>query len=222
MSRCARHKLEDSRGNLKEIKGYNRSMSSNFPLKSFIKSFNISSPDWSKAPEGFPRVDYDGLNSNEVSKLNSIKTLWELDSASRRTKQPTQSSRVWKDPEGYKYLVQWSNAVLLRLLVRKLTESLPKSEYRRKAQLDDCARSVVRNIEEGYKRATTAEYIQFLGYSQGSLEETKGDIKDLTQDKFLKSIPGSGLTSIGVNLKSFNESFKRPLEDFKGVYRSLE
>lgn len=147
-------------------------------------------------------------------------------------KSPLQNSRVWKHPEGYKYLVQWSNSVLLRYFGRRLTDSLPKSEYRRKAQLDDCLRSVIRNIEEGFKRSTTSDYLQFLSYSQASLEEGKGDIKDLTQDNFLKSKLGSSLTSIGINLGDFNKalsssnhplySSNNPLEEFKGSYRRLE
>ncbi len=48
--------------------------------------------------------------------------------------------------------------------------------------LIDSARSVKRNIEEGFKRATTSEYIQFLGFSRGSLEELHGDLMDLEKD----------------------------------------
>jgi four helix bundle protein len=142
------------------------------------------------------------------------KTLRELE----KTKNPQSNSRAWKDPEGYKYLVPWSNAVLLRFFIRKFTESLPKSEYRRKSQVDDAARSVVRNIEEGYKRTTTSEYLQFVGYSQGSLEEVKGDVRELTEDKFLQSKPGSNLTKIGINLGEFNQG----LREDKGNYRKLK
>ena len=131
---------------------------------------------------------------------------------------PQQRSRVWQNPEGYRYLIQWSNTVLLRFLVRKLTDNLVKAEYRRKTQLDDAARSVVRNIEEGYKRSTTLEYIQFIGYSQGSLEEVKGDIRELTEDGFLASRPGSSLADLGINLGDFN----RALKGNKGNYRKLK
>lgn len=133
-------------------------------------------------------------------------------------KNPIQKSRAWKDPEGYRYLVSWSNSVLLRYLIRLLTSSLPKSEYRRKAQLDDAARSVVRNQEEGFKRSTTKEYFDFLGFSQGSLEEVKGDVRELTEDEFLKSNPGSNLASIGINLKAFHEALipKGKIKDIKG------
>lgn len=141
--------------------------------------------------------------------------------------QPLQRSRTWRDPEGYKYLVQWSNLVLLRFLIRKFTDSLPKSEYRRKAQLDDAGRSTVRNIEEGYKRATTSEYLQFVGYSQGSLEEVKGDARELAEDGFLKSKPGSSLADLGIDLGDFNKALKDvkgELKDVKGSefqYRPL-
>lgn len=127
------------------------------------------------------------------------------------------STRQWKHSEGYKYLACWTNAVLLRFLIRKLTAGFPNSEYRRKNQLDDAARSVVANIEEGYKRPTTKEYLDFLGFSQGSLEEIKGDIKRVYQDGFLKSKPGSNLIDLKINL----EEVKGLLKDSKGII-SLE
>ncbi len=125
---------------------------------------------------------------------------------------PYKSTRQWTHPEGYKYLSVWTNAVLLRFLVRVLTEELPRSEYRSKSQIDDAARSVVANVEEGYKRTTTREYLNFLGYSQGSLEEVKGDIKRFYQDRFLKSKSESILANLGIKL----EEIKGLLEDSKG------
>ncbi len=136
---------------------------------------------------------------------------------------PKQRSRVWKHPQGYRYLVQWSNAVLLRFLIRLLTNSLPKSEYRRKAQLDDAGRSTVRNLEEGYKRSTTSEYLDFIGFSQGSLEEDKGDIRELTEDGFLRSQPGSSLKDIGLDLGDFNTALKPGVKgDLKEIKGDLQ
>lgn len=76
-------------------------------------------------------------------------------------KSPYQRSRVWKDPNGYQYLGVWQNAALLRVLTRKFTLTLPFTEKRLKTQMDDSARSVKRNIEEGWKRPTTSEYLIF-------------------------------------------------------------
>ena len=100
----------------------------------------------------------------------------------------------------------------MRFLIRKFTEGLSRSEYRTKTQLDDAGRSVVSNIEEGYKRPTTKEYLDFLGFSQGSLEEIKGLVRQVCQDGFLKAKSSSQLTDIGVDLKEI----KGLLEESKG------
>ena len=89
----------------------------------------------------------------------------ELAAAIASSKRPLQSSRTWTHPEGYRYLVQWSNALLLRYLVTLFTSTV--KSFKRKDQLDDAARSTVRDIEEGYKRASTAPYIEFISFSQG-------------------------------------------------------
>lgn len=153
----------------------------------------------------------------DIAKDLIAKTMSELSAPDK----PQPTSRVWQNPQGYRYLVQWSNTVLLRFLIRLFTKALPKSEYRRKAQLDDAGRSVVRNIEEGYKRSNTSSYIEFISFSQGSLEEVKGDIRELTEDGFLPSHPGSGLQSIGINLKDFNTALKPKgqLEEIKGTIK---
>lgn len=142
------------------------------------------------------------LTQAEVIQEQINKTLKELSTP----KQPLQRSRIWKDPKGYQYLAVWQNAALLRILVRKFTLNLTLNhpfERRLKAQLDDAARSQKRNIEEGWKRPTTSEYLNFLGYAQGSLEEVKGDIKDAKTDGFLRSQPGSDLLKVGINLRVF-------------------
>ena len=99
---------------------------------------------------------------------------------------PYESTRQWSHPEGYKYLAVWKNTVQLQDMVRNFTKTLPYSERRRKDHMNDASRSVQRNIEEGYKRPTTKEYLDFLGFSQGSLEELKGDVRDCLRDGLIK------------------------------------
>jgi len=158
------------------------------------------------------------------------KTMREL----ARPKQPQSRSRVWDDPKGYQYLAVWQNAALLRVLVRKFTLTLPLNrtlnkplEYRLKAQMDDAARSVKRNIEEGWKRPTTSEYLQFLGYSQASLEELRGDVRDCKTDGFLKSVPGSTLKDKGFDLRVVKGTGKgrvkgEPTEPNHSYYQPLK
>ena len=150
------------------------------------------------------------------------KTLQEL----AQPQKPKERSRVSNTPNGYVFLVAWSNASLLRVLIRKYTNKLPKSEYRLKAQINDAGRSTVANIEEGFARQTTSEYINFLGYSRASLIEVKGDIQRSLQDGFLKSVPGSGLIDLGIKLDEWHEALRKSVisrpNDFKGLYRTLK
>ena len=231
-------------------------------LREYIKNFNYNEPDWSDLPEGFPDCNLSGLESREVGRFLGILTHFEMSHPQKSKAR----SRVWQNPTGYRFLIPWTNAVLLRLLVRKFTGTLPlfsrgtlkefrgvqgnigdsvnsfisplksfnASEHRLVAQLNDCARSVVSNIEEGFKRPTTGEYLTFLGYSEASLEEVKGDINRSLQDRLIRSRPGSGLLSLGIELRGWYEWCRNPkndvnllgfplkLKDNKGLYRSLE
>lgn len=139
---------------------------------------------------------------------------------------PQERSRISKTGNGYIFLIAWSNASLLRVLNKKFTDSLPKSLYRLKSQSDDACRSVVANIEEGFARLTTSEYINFLGFSRASLIEEKGDIQRSLQDGILRSCPGSSLADLGINLTDWHEALKRSViskpGEARGVYRNIE
>lgn len=180
-------------------------------LKNFIKTFDSNKRNWNNLPDGFPNCSLDRLSHDEIIKFNIIKTLWEIDNPPK-----TQSrSRVWETPHGYRFLVQWTNLTLLRILVRKVTDTLPRSEYRLKTQADDASRSAVSTLEEGWKRPTTRQYLDFLGFTQGSLEEIKGDVERMLQDDFIKSVPESKLADLGIDLKVWNEWAKNPKNSSK-------
>jgi len=85
---------------------------------------------------------------------------------------------------GYRHLLTWRQANEIFELTEEFMASLPRhhpitNQYLTdlKDQMIRSARSVVRNIEEGYTRTSTKEYIAFLGFSAGSLEELIGDFK---------------------------------------------
>lgn len=153
-----------------------------------------------------------------ISEQLAEKTLKEL----ARAEKPKAQSRSWKDPIGYRFLTPWSNAVLIRIFIRTLTVTFPKSEYRRKSQMDDAIRSVVRNIEEGFKRSTTKDYLNFIGYSQGSLEEVKGDVRECLEDKLLVSKPETTVVDLGIDLKAWAEWLRNPLNSSKFLYFPLK
>lgn len=160
------------------------------------------------------------MGTNPVVQKLIEKTYQELQDAEK----PKNASRMATANNGYIFLVAWSNAELLRILVRLFTSSLPKSEYRLTNQLNDAARSVIANIEEGYRRPTTSEYMTFLGYSEASLTEVKGDIERASQDRFLPIQSSSSLQKLGVNLSSWHEAVKQSViasPENKGIYRNV-
>lgn len=69
----------------------------------------------------------------------------------------------------FKDLVVWQKAVHLSSIIYRLSASFPTSEqFGLTSQLRRAAVSIASNIAEGYGRATTGEYIQFLGHARGS------------------------------------------------------
>jgi four helix bundle protein len=166
--------------------------------------------------------------SNPVADALVAKTFAELAAAEK----PSPRSRISNTSNGYIHLVAWSNASLLRILVHRFTDPLPKLHHRLKAQIDDAARSVIANIEEGFARPTTSEYLNFLGYSQASLIEVKGDIQRCRQDGLLSTVYSSSLVRLGIDLSAWHEILKKtvissktsqiPPESSKGNYRNVE
>lgn len=161
--------------------------------------------------------------TNPVVEEAIAKTLKELEEAGT----PTSRSRVATTPNGYIHLVAWSNAGLLRVLVVRFTEVLPRSQHRLKAQLDDAGRSVVANIEEGFSRPTTYEYLEYLGFSEASLAEIKGDIWRSHQDGILASVPRSSLLQLKINLQDWHQALRetvisKPVQPSTGFYRNVK
>jgi hypothetical protein len=121
------------------------------------------------------------------------------------------TTRQAQKTTGYKASASWQTASLLRDLLTLWIESLPPVSSpnlplfsRLKAQLLDAARSVVANIEEGWARPSTKEFLDYLGFSQGSLTEVRGDIERCHADGILKSIPHSNLRSLSIPTPSRN------------------
>lgn len=82
----------------------------------------------------------------------------------------------YKNPQGYKQLRTWTQANEILELTEEFVKTLPSGEPA-KSHMDRSARSTVRNIEEGFRRTTTQEYINFLGFSAGSNEELMADFE---------------------------------------------
>jgi four helix bundle protein len=157
------------------------------------------------------------MEQNKIIKELIEKTFAELN----QSEKPVSRSRVWKSSNGYIFLVAWSNASLLRILAAIWFTSLKSANSpltslrgmpfvnRLEAQLLDALRSVIANIEEGFARPNTSSYLEFLGFSQASLKEAKGDFQRARQDGFLTSKSASSLKDLKISLKDWHEALKK-------------
>ena len=84
-------------------------------------------------------------------------------------------------PSGYKNLLVYKKAEELQLECSKLTALFPfsKTLVSLADQMNRSARSGKQNIVEGWKRNSTKEYYDFLGFSIGANKELEEDCGDI-------------------------------------------
>ncbi|HJZ04319.1 MAG TPA: four helix bundle protein [Patescibacteria group bacterium] len=164
-----------------------------------------------------PNISYKSLNASSRRHLEEARRL-----APFRIKALEKTRRQSPRGKAYLYSAVYRNAYVLRLLGKKFTSTLDPIKYRYLiSQIDSELRSVVANIREGYLRPTSSELSTFLGYSQGSLEEFRGDVIDAKDDGLLPSRLGSDLASIGILLKPPKSSYD-PLGELKRIIREVK
>jgi len=86
-----------------------------------------------------------------------------------------------RDPEGYRKLLAYQKACELQVFTNQFVANLPKTKtfFDLADQMSRSGRSGSKNIVEGWKRNTTKEYFDFLGFSIGAVEELKDDAADI-------------------------------------------
>jgi len=86
-----------------------------------------------------------------------------------------------RQPYGFKNLLAFKKAEELQKECSLLTSPFPplKTLYALSDQMNRSARSTKQNIVEGWKRNSTQEYYDFLGFSIGALTELEEDCNDI-------------------------------------------
>jgi len=89
-----------------------------------------------------------------------------------------------RNPLGYKVLLTYQQGERIYELTKKFTACYLHTiaDSRLIGHMNDSARSVPRNIAEGYGRNNTKQYYEFLGFSFGSLMELLEDSLELEKD----------------------------------------
>lgn len=89
-----------------------------------------------------------------------------------------------RNPLGYKVLRTYTQGEEIYELTKKFTATYlhPIKDSRLIGHMNDSARSVPRNIAEGYGRNNTKAYVEFMGFSFGSLIELLEDYLETEKD----------------------------------------
>lgn len=130
-----------------------------------------------------------------------------------------------RHPYGFKNLLAYKKAEELQMECVRITAQFPKYKtlISLADQMDRSARSTKQNIVEGWKRNSTEEYYEFLGFSIGAnteLEEDcndiwKGACRDLMGIKGIMGETGGPIPSTPLNfpLNSQNNSIQSEHQD---------
>ena len=104
--------------------------------------------------------------------------------------------RIWQQSR------DWSKRIFF------FTQDSPfKDDRRLVAQINDSSESVMSNIAEGFGRGTQGEFVQFLGYSLGSLDETRSHLAAAYDRQYLQKEDYSELFSFGTALRKQTVAF---------------
>lgn len=98
-------------------------------------------------------------------------------------------------PYGYRELLAYKKAERLQLDCATLTHVFPRTKtlIALADQMDRSARSVKQNIVEGWKRNTSQEYYEFLGFSMGANTELEEDCTDIWKGMYPELLKERGI-----------------------------
>jgi four helix bundle protein len=97
---------------------------------------------------------------------------------------------------------QWSKEIF------RATHEAPFSQDRRLVeQINDSSESVMANIAEGFGRGTQGEFVTFLGYSLGSLNETQSHLCAAYDRAYLEKDLFARLFAEGTEIRKMTVSF---------------
>ena len=100
--------------------------------------------------------------------------------------------------KSYEELLVWQKAMKLAEEVYLLTKRMPIDErFGLTAQVRRAAVSVPSNIAEGQGRATTGEFIQFLGNARGSLFEVQTQVQLMISLGYIENAEAATAMAIG-------------------------
>ena len=100
----------------------------------------------------------------------------------------------------------WSKAIFLH------TQKEPFHRDRRLVeQINDSSESVMSNIAEGFGRGTQGEFVTFLGYAIGSLNETQSHLSAAYDRGYVSKLEFAELFQEGTEIRKMSVAFLRSM-----------
>ncbi len=122
-------------------------------------------------------------------------------------------------------LIIWQKARIWSKIIFQATTRDPFcSDRKLVVQINDSSESIMANIAEGFGRGTQGQFITFLGYALGSLDETQSHLCAAYDREFLSREEFGELFQQGTEIRKMTVSFVRSMvlpgsgaRDFKKI-----
>src|SRR5260221_350350 len=109
-------------------------------------------------------------------------------------------------------LLIWKRARAWSKVIFGKTQLLPfRGDRRLVEQINDSSESVFANIAEGFGRGTQGEFVTFLGYSIGSLNETQSHLCAAYDRGYIKREEFGSLFKEGTEIRKMSVAFMRSM-----------
>jgi four helix bundle protein len=116
----------------------------------------------------------------------------------------------------------WQRARAWSREIFQLTQQAPFSrDQRLVVQINDSSESVMSNMAEGFGRGTQEEFITFLGYALGSLDETRSHLIAAYDRGYLARNRYAELFREGTAIRKLTVAFIRSMIQPRGGVRTL-
>ena len=119
-------------------------------------------------------------------------------------------------------LLFWQRTRIWSADIFQLTQKSPFAKDQRLiVQINDSSESVMSNMAEGFGRGTQAEFITFLGYALGSLDETQSHLCAAYDRKYLAKDQFAQLFREGTAIRKLTVAFIRSMVMPRGGVKTL-
>jgi four helix bundle protein len=126
------------------------------------------------------------------------------------------AARTFTDLVFWQRARQWSKDIFHRSKQQPFA-----ADQRLCVQINDSSESVMANMAEGFGRGTQEEFITFLGYAIGSLDETRSHLCAAYDRGYLNKTEYADYFREGIAIRKLTVSFIRSMIMPRGGVRSL-